>query len=71
MDHGNGWACTDYATLILGVIGSQSIEHNASIIGIIFVLWLSEKLKTLCILHDSGWDSVQCSKKKNTYTATL
>ena len=45
MDHGNGWACTNHATLILGVIGNQSIEHNVSITGTIFVLWLSEKLK--------------------------
>jgi len=64
MDHGNGWACTDHATLNLGVIGSQSIEHNVSITGTIFWALVIREAETLPILHDSEWDSVQCSKKK-------
>jgi len=64
MDHGNGWACTDCATLILGVMGSQSIEHIISITGTIFCGLVIREAETLPILHDSEWYSVQCSKKK-------
>jgi len=72
MDHGNGWACTNCATLILGVRGSQSIEHNVSITGTIFCALVIREAETLPILHDSEWDTVQCSKTKTiTYTATL
>jgi len=64
MDHGNGWAYTDYATLSFGVIASQSIEHNVSITGTIFCALVIREAETLPILHDSEWDSVQCGKKK-------
>ena len=35
----------------------QSNEHNASIIGTVFVHWLSEKLKVcILLLYDTEWD---------------
>ena len=57
-------ACTDCATLILGVMSSQSVEHNVSITSIIFCALVIREAETLPILHDLEWDGVQCSKKK-------